>query len=48
METLKKIISFFDIEDGKKIIISGFRSAGIIQAIEKARAGENSLLDPYL
>ena len=47
-ETLKKTVSSFDTEDGKKIIISGFRSAGIVQAIEKARAGEHSLLDPYL
>ena len=47
-ETLKKILSFFDTEDGKKIIISGFRSAGICQAIEKARAGEHSLLNPCL
>ena len=45
-ETLKKILSFFDTEEDKKIIISGFRSAGIVQAIKKARAGEHSLLDP--
>ena len=45
-KTLKKILSFFDTEDGKKIIISGFRSAGIVQAIEKPRAGEHALLDP--
>ena len=47
-EALKKNLSFFDTEDGKKIIIFGFRSAGIIQVIEKARAGEHSLLDTYL
>ena len=47
-ETLQKILSFFDTEEGKKIIISGFRSAGIFEAIKKARAGEHSLLDPYL
>ena len=47
-ETLKKILSFFDAEDGKKIIISGFWSAGIVQAIKKACAGEHSLLHPYL
>ena len=47
-ETLKKILNFFDTEDGKKIITSGFRSAGIVQAIKKARAGEHTLLDPCL
>ena len=34
-ETLKKILSFFHTEDGKKIIISGFLSAGIVQVVEK-------------
>ena len=34
-ETLKKILSFFHTEDGKKIIISGFLSAGIEQVVEK-------------
>ena len=47
-ETLKKILSVFDTEDGKKIIISGFSSAGIVQAIKKTCAGEHSLLHPYL
>ena len=41
-EALKKILSFFDTEDGKKIIIFRFRSASIIQAIENARAGEHT------
>ena len=43
-----KIFSFFDTDDDKKVIITGFRSAGIIQAIKKARAGELSVLDPYM
>ena len=41
-KALKKILSFFDTEDGKKIIIFRFRSASIIQAIEKARAGTHT------
>ena len=42
------MLSFFDTEDSNWIILSGFRSAGIIQAVKKARAGELSVLDPYI
>ena len=47
-ETLKKIFCFFDTEDSKKIITSGFRSAGIIRAIKTTHVGKLSVLDPYL
>ena len=47
-ETLKKIIDFFKTDDGINIIQAGFRAAGIIQAITKARSGEALSLDPYL
>ena len=47
-ETLTKVFSFFDIEDSKNIILSGFRSAGIIQVIKKTSVFELAALDPYM
>ena len=47
-ETLKKILDFIKTDDGINIIKAGFRAAGIILAIIKARSAEALSLDPYL
>ena len=47
-ETLKKILDFIKTDDGINIIKAGFRAAGIILVIIKARTGAALSLDPYL
>ena len=46
-ETLKKVMDFFKSTDGQEIIKSWFRSAGITDAIQKARDGQKTTMDPY-
>ena len=44
-ETLKKVMDFFKSTNGQEIIKSGFRSAGITDAIRKARDGQKTTMD---
>ena len=47
LDTLTNIFKFFKSEDGKSIILSGFRFAGITDIVAKAREGVVLSLDPY-
>lgn len=46
--TIGKIYNFFTTEDGKKIILSGFRYTGITEAVTNARSRPIAPLDPFL
>ena len=46
--TLIKIYNFFKTDEGKKIILSGWRAAGITEALKKARQSNTvPSLNPY-
>ena len=42
-----KVMDFFKSTDGQEILKSGFRSAGITDAIRKACDGQKITMDPY-
>ena len=48
LSTLIGIYEFFQSEEGKKIILSGFRFTGISGAVNNARNGIVPSLDPYV
>ncbi len=48
LATLTRIYEFFKSDDGKRIILSGFRYTGILDVVMKARNGDIAPLDPYI
>ena len=48
IQTLEKIYKFFGTENGRRIIKSGFRAAGVTEAVQNARIGVIPGLDPYV
>ena len=45
---MKEVYEWLGTEKGKSIILSGWRSAGITDAVKNARSGEISSLNPYI
>ena len=45
---MKELYEWFATEKEKSIILSGWRSAGIVDAVKNARSGEIPSLNPYV
>ena len=45
---MKELYEWLATEKGKSVILSGWRSAGIVDAVKNARSGEIPSLNPYV